>query len=279
MESDISPLLEIHGGMTSKVREIVETKINLSKSECAPHIADGRGTCFSPAALAHIRSWLQLPESRPQIIIEAAKEKTGCNTEACLLKSPMLELSKSEALRFKPEGPKDASWLSNKNIDQILRRWTLAKPGFCHVPFQMIDFQTYGGELALVDWKSFIAEYKWLGCVINTDHKGGKGKHWECVFVDTVGHTVEFFDSASNEVSPEITKWLVESALELSRVSKQKYRDVVVTSMEHQRSESECGVYALFYILSRLSGVPYQFFERTRVPDKDMEEFREYLFL
>lgn len=268
---------EVAGGMTQKVQSVVEKKMGLTKNECSP-LADGEGVCSSPTVIEKLRKWLHLPtDAAPAQVIEEAKIKTGCASEACLYDSPMIVKLPDDNL--KPKGPRDdTTWLSNSNIDLVLAQWAAKLPHFKHVTYQMINFKEYGGELARLDWDELAEKYTKLGCVINTDRKGNAGKHWVCVFIDLDAGTVEYFDSAGQEIPKPIMEWMMEASLELSRVSKRKFRDVLVTSMEHQLGSSECGVYTLFYILARLSGVPYSFFEHTRVPDKDMEEFRAYLF-
>lgn len=55
-------------------------------------------------------------------------------------------------------------------------------------------------------------------------------------------------------------------------------RIIKVCKIRQQQSRTECGVYSLFYIWSRLNGVPYSYFEETPVPDQLMFEFRQHLF-
>ena len=55
-------------------------------------------------------------------------------------------------------------------------------------------------------------------------------------------------------------------------------RVVAVTDMAHQRSQTECGLYALYYIRRRLEGAPYCDFFETRVPDAAMTAFRQHCF-
>ena len=53
-----------------------------------------------------------------------------------------------------------------------------------------------------------------------------------------------------------------------------------VTSVAHQRSQTECGPYSLYYIRRRLEGAPVETFTdpKVRISDEAMEEFRRYLF-
>lgn len=55
---------------------------------------------------------------------------------------------------------------------------------------------------------------------------------------------------------------------------------LAVTGVCHQRSQTECGPYALYYIRSRLEGVPAEDFANpaARVSDETMEAFRQHLF-
>jgi hypothetical protein len=53
---------------------------------------------------------------------------------------------------------------------------------------------------------------------------------------------------------------------------------VAVTRVDHQQSQTECGLYALFYIRRRLEGTPYSFFFEQLVPDAAMTKFREHIF-
>lgn len=261
--------------LTPQVRTIIDIIDN--KGECAPAF-DGHGVCSSDRALDDLRKWLKLPENTPpEEIVEEAKTKSGCKTEACLHESPFIEHSELEE-RFKPKGPWNSlRWLSNRDIERVLESWKGRYTRMFIVPFQMINFYEYGGELAKLDF-SKVPEYDQLCCVLNTDKYGGSGKHWICIYIDNAGGTVEYFDSAGGTTPESVTRFLITAVIELSKLTGKKYKDINVTSMQHQKKDSECGVYCLFYIIARMSGVPYRFFEHQRVPDSDMENFRSFLF-
>ena len=53
---------------------------------------------------------------------------------------------------------------------------------------------------------------------------------------------------------------------------------VAVTDVDHQESQTECGIYALYYIRRRLEGTPIEFFREQIVPDAAMTAFRAHLF-
>lgn len=136
-----------------------------------------------------------------------------------------------------------------------------------------------------------------FACVLNTDVSSGKGKHWVCIFVDmrsrrqggeeVNGWTIEYFNSSGNPPPRAVTRWMEHQAESLqytfgpaSSAAKPNFtvRTLAVTSVSHQQSKTECGVYALYYIRSRLEGVPLTMFAEELVPDSAMLEFRKHLF-
>ena len=121
---------------------------------------------------------------------------------------------------------------------------------------------------------------KRICCVLNTDVSTGRGIHWVCLFVDCSGPTIsiEYWNSAGNPPFMNATKWMEQARAELMSCTKKQVNTVLVTSVPHQESDSECGVYVLFYIRKRLEKTPYQYFMDKRIPDSEMTEFRKYLF-
>ena len=159
----------------------------------------------------------------------------------------------------------------------------------------MIDF--YGTrslpptELATVDiCKDVIdAGYNCLGVVLNTDTRSGRGKHWFCIFCDFRSsgsaqdpYTVEYFNSSGNPPMDPVLNWLNETAKKICHYpfgqSKRHGAKVIASKIRHQKSETECGPYSLYYIWSRLNKVSIHEFRNKPVPDARMIEFRKHLF-
>jgi hypothetical protein len=128
--------------------------------------------------------------------------------------------------------------------------------------------------------------------VINTDTSSGPGKHWVAVFVDCrpapdEPWTVEYFNSAGRPPPKAMVGWMERRRAQLAAYrgqlpsSRGHVCDVIavpVTDMDHQESQTECGLYALFYIRRRLEGTPYSFFFSQLVPDAAMTAFRAHVF-
>jgi hypothetical protein len=212
-------------------------------------------------------------------------------------------------LRFKASGPRDSlALLSNYNLDETLQRWARVFPEFFPCPFAMMDFDSNGDYFGDADLPAILegradAElgrgvgrtrrpFKCFGCIVNTDTSRGPGKHWVAVFVDCrpppgEPWTVEYFNSAGRPPPKPMLRWMERTRARLAdyRASRPECRgavcDVVsvpVTDMDHQESQTECGLYALFYIRRRLEGAPYEFFEQQLVPDDAMTAFRQHVF-
>lgn len=208
--------------------------------------------------------------------------------------------------RFKTEGPRDSTQLlSNFNIDGVLQKWAAAHPKFFNFSFNMMDFEARGGSLARTDVAGILEGSEpqnlgamggvvrrpcdTFGCVLNTDVSSGRGKHWVAVFGDCRGEnewSVEYFNSAGNPPPPPVTRWLENSAARLAEFRAGHPRTygtgavvpVPLTDMRHQDSQTECGLYALYYIRRRLEGAPYTEFRDARIPDEAMVEFRKHVF-
>jgi hypothetical protein len=121
------------------------------------------------------------------------------------------------------------------------------------------------------------------------------------IFVDMRGPewTIEFFNSAGDSPEDSIIQWMGRTKnyldLFIEDHNNQNYNNqnantykltttqpvklVIAASVSHQESSTECGLYTLFYIRSRLEYVPYsRFLEDAEIPDESMIEFRKHCF-
>ena len=185
----------------------------------------------------------------------------------------------------KPIGPsKGNAWLSNKDIDNTLRNLTKEFPKMYHMEFQMIDFQhkTHPTELGKINIPDDVINkgFNTLAVVINTDTRRGVGEHWFCVFMDfrKAPYTLEYFNSSGRLPYVPI-QYLFAKIAKQFRKNKIDYKEIINSGTVHQQdTDSECGVYSLFYIYNRLKGVPPEDINTTRIPDGKMLAFRQHLF-
>jgi Ulp1 family protease len=227
-----------------------------------------------------------LATAPPKKILEYLKNKYKCLDEVCVLKQ---ELDSDEINRvikenFKPVGPvgpKKTEWLSNFDIDDVLKQIAVKHEKFLHLYFQMIDFAKTNADLARLDFaKEYENGYRTFGTVINTDPSTKNGSHWFCVFGDfrTEPYQIEYFNSSGELPKTEINIWMKSTKQVWSKAMEKPIKDVVVSRIQHQKDGYSCGIYSLYYIISRLEGVSSDYFAKNRVPDIKMHAFREYLF-
>ena len=226
--------------------------------------------------------------------VRTAAAALGCDTESCVLAHPSLQkfaakhgmspraIAGDLAARFKPVGPRDTTaLLSNFDIDGVLKRWARQFSYFYHIPFAMMDLDSW--ELGRANLGSIFARrgVSCVGCVVNTDTSRGPGKHWVSVFVDARPQTwtVEYFNSAGNPPPKPMAIWMEKARAQLAAARETgEVETVAVTDVDHQESQTECGIYALYFIRRRLEGTPYDFFCDRIVPDAAMTAFRAHLF-
>ena len=246
--------------------------------------------------------------------LEKAKKRLNCDSESCVvshkefkkfaIKNHIIsndELVENLETRFKIEGPRNSTdWLSNYDIDQTLQDWAFKFEDFFPCPFAMIDFDKTEEPLHKYNMhdihignyskKTIMGKVKIpcrsFGCAINTDVGSGSGKHWMALFVDMRDKkiwTIEFFNSTGEPPQKSIVGWTKKTKENLEQYIKKNNFDtiveiIIVSSLEHQESNSECGLYTLFYIRARLENIPYSRFLEQEIPDENMIEFRKHCF-
>jgi hypothetical protein len=226
-------------------------------------------------------------KNNPEIVVRDLKTKLNCDSEECLLKrQELIQVAGNEAIEknkenIKQDGPaRPGKWLSNSDIDSILEQYAKVDPTFQHIKYQMLDFLEQPNTLKDVSMvQKYKSGMKSFGVSFNTDISTGGGKHWYCLFGDfrTKPATLEYFNSSGSPPQTPVSIWLEDTK---NRMSAQLGLDVRVIyhSTVHQTDDHNCGNYALYYILSRYTGVPYSVFQTRRFGEAHLNKFRKCLF-
>jgi hypothetical protein len=274
---------------------VILDKLNLS--ECAI----GTNVC-APNELKNIQSFLAekgIVAKNEEETIEILKSMLKVETEAEIWNNPVVREiigSKKADLILKnlfvPEGPKNSTaLLDNENIDNTLELWMkysqkLFGLRFYHIPFQMIDFEMRGTELATLNIMDLVRnKYDCFGVVLNTDISSGRGKHWFCIYCDLKHsgnkedpYSLEYFNSSGNRPMTEVNIWLEKTCHNLLKIYK-KYCEITRSAPRRlQYSQTECGMWSLMYIKSRLMGHKPDWFFTVRADDEDMIGLRAQFF-
>ena len=94
-----------------------------------------------------------------------------------------------------------------------------------------------------------------LGVVFNLDKHDKDGSHWVSMFIDLEDQFIFYLDSGGEKIQPEI-KQLAERVMKqgLEMTPKMHIHFYENCPIEHQMGENECGMYALFFIITMLIG-------------------------
>jgi hypothetical protein len=264
------------------------TDTTCNKSECAQKLTNG--VCASKFIQRIVFDALNVPT------MAQAKQKINNSSEATVLEATKNIISKSDAnkideeleMHFKVPGHIDERVpLTNYDIDKTLKQWALIDfPYLFTSEFAMADFD-YGNyyditKRSIYDLHVKFPKIKCYACVLNTDVSDGPGKHWVCLFVDLRNKdewSIEYFDSLGEKPFYSINYWMRKNKDCVERQLNQKIKICLASkNICHQKLNTECGMYCLYYIRKRLEQTPVEHFSKAPVPDDFIAKFREYTF-
>lgn len=233
-------------------------------------------------------------------IIAALKTHLHVDTEYEIWSHPDIKyyvdakiINRIHKLYFKAPGPHDSTrLLSNVNIDTVLNQWAfhskrLFGKKLKHINFHMADFMHSGTELSKLDMLEVIKQgYDCLCVVFNTDVSSGPGKHWLCVYGDLSHagtsddpYVLEYFNSSGRAMMKSVNEWMILCKKKLLESGMYLNYIYPLLSKPVQTSRTECGMWSLIYIRSRLENKSPTFLYDAKIDDKDMIKYRKYVFL
>jgi hypothetical protein len=296
-----------------------------SQMNCSPVVENSRvndESCFTPEILIKIRDEYnkknpqkKIQENDPNKLWYLLKERLSCDREQCLLS----QLDNQEQIKrfiFAPKHPPEWNsnpdeWLSNIDIEEVAKQYEVSNPEFKIIGPTTIDFDTRlperDGKCVLEDLCQFSlerfirAKKTKIGIVFNLDKHDQSGSHWVSLFIDIEQKFMFFFDSADNSIPPEIWQKdpknkerlpLVNRIIEQGKALSKPihFRFYNNRGHSHQRSNTECGMYSLFFIITMLTGkiksspkilsfrARRNLFLKKRIPDEVMLQFRKLYF-
>jgi hypothetical protein len=205
--------------------------------------------------------------------------KDVCKYEYCWIDYEFIKTIPDEELRekiklftFKPKMSMHIdNWLSTRDINNVLVQYEKLYDTFKFLGALPSDFY----DVEKIDY-SFIDSYTKIGIVFNLDGHKMNGSHWVAFLVDNKRRRLEYFDSVGNGPNKNIKKFIrkIKGMLE-SRGVKYKY---YYNNIQHQYKNSECGIYAIYYIVQRLLGYSFREICKKVIDDDQMYKFRNNIF-
>jgi hypothetical protein len=273
-----------------------------------PHV---QGSCFTPSALRLVRDAYNKKHPRDPVLENASdaklyammKEKMSpqCgDKENCWLNE--LDMPHLDEELFAPHQPaswkqKPTCWLSNFDISDVLKQYEKAYQEFHLMGPTVLDYDFVEGngqcveeEMCHLSLRDLVEKKKKtkLSIVFNLSMHNEPGTHWTTLFVDVADKFIYYYDSALNPVPAEITKFRKEIMRQGQEMGiKFKYHQ---NRHQHQKSNTECGMYSLFFTItmltSRLGDEPTRMtakqkmaiFSEKIIPDNVMISHRSIYF-
>ena len=282
----------------------MKRKLNRSqkfiKLQCSPSNKTKKYSCYSDVQLQNLKKMWNA--RHPDKIIQSNDSaqiwkslktyfKSTCNKESCWLKSFAIRSSDEIYESFAPKSPDEwkinpNEWLSSVDITNVMKQYEKKYKCFDFIGPSPIDFDTkllrgecVWDELCNFDLKKQMARGKTkIGMIFNTDPHNKDGEHWVSMFVNIKLKTIFYFDSAGDEVKPEI-KALADRIIEQGKMQNIGFLFDQNHPFEHQQGGTECGIYSLYFIAHMLEDKTNAQYLKTHVlSDKYIEKFRKIFF-
>jgi len=200
-----------------------------------------------------------------------------CKYEYCWVDLDLISNIDDQSLKqkilfftFKPKMTKKIdSWLSTQDINNVLQQYE-----------DGINFKFLGAlpsdfyKITKVNYQD-IYNYKKIGIVLNLDDHTQRGSHWVSFFIDNTLKTLEYYDSAGRRPNKNI-KYFINKVYNF--LKKNDNYKIKYNNKKHQFKNSECGVYAIHFLIKRMIGVTFENICNDKIPDEQMTLFRHYIF-
>jgi len=216
-----------------------------------------------------------------------------CEKESCWLKqhSEFGKDTKELVDSFAPvssekwkKNPRE--WLDSTDIIKVMKQYEKANPDFEFVGPSPIDFDTrmlYGecvwDELCNFSLSEQIKRGKTkIGFIFNTDPHNKPGEHWISMFLDINEKFIFYFDSTGDKI-PKRIKVLVKRIQEQGMLLGLDIKYDDTHKIPHQKKNTECGMYSLFFIAYMLENkINAEFLKDNIIGDDYVAKYRNIFF-
>lgn len=264
------------------------------KARCHPRKSRKNKTCFDKSDIFYLRDeWnrknpsKKITTKQPDTIYQKLKEyQEDCKNELCWLKivdnyekKNVMMKNTFAALQPKSWKKNKKEWLSNYDITNVLKQYEETHKDFAFIEPSPIDFDIKINEKCVTEaiCKFNVAEYTKknitkIAIPLNLDKHTGKGFHWVTLYIDLKRKFIYYFDSANNKIPEEVN-------ILMKRIKEQtKLKEMNNQTIQHQKGNTECGMYVLYFIISMLNGKSPSYFNKKIISDEEVFKFRQIYF-
>lgn len=227
----------------------------------------------------------------PDVLAKVSNPSCGSNGRCLINKSDLPEIEKKDILKkyFRPIQPaewkaKPDTWLTSDDITLVMKQFEEGCPHYKFIGVVPIDFsyqdpydkstkKCINPEFCMVDLKAERAAGKTvLGAIFNLDPHDKGGSHWVGLVIDLKRNKVYFFDSYGVKPPEQVARFMKYLTLQEPKLVLQS------NGRRFQYSNTECGVYSMYFIVCMINGQDFKTFCKNPIPDKWMYKFRGIFF-
>ncbi len=275
---------------------------DITATKCAPHLEFENGSCIPLELLIEMaKAYNKFNETsssnqiilnskldtlypddyKKYLLLEFKNKFEGDQKD--WINSKYLELMNEESKEhlenkvFRPDGPQGKfDWLSTIDINQVLYQYEEKYDDFKFLGAVPIDFMDLDylpfKKLNFDDFES--DGIKRFGVIFNTDKSTGRGKHWISLFCDLEKGQIYYSDSTGTRPPKEVKEFIKQ--IEKYLIDKKNINEVDIkyNKTQHQKGNTECGVYSINFILRLLKGKTFEHITRKRLTDKQVNKCR-----
>ena len=171
---------------------------------------------------------------------------------------------------LRPKGTPGAhDWLSTTEIDNVMVQFEPLFSDFKYIGCFPSDYFKLNPDMFPGDT---VRKYARSALIFNLDSSKQPGSHWVAVyFTSNTGNlTIEYFDPTGKSPNRNIKRFLTTPPLDTAGYVENTYA--------HQKGDTECGVYSLYFIIERLMGRSFAEASSQSMPDEAINRFRSFLF-
>ena len=264
----------------------------------------GRSSCLNDKTLRLMKQiWNRrhpdnmIHSGNPKQLWNYFKENLGqsCSNEMCWVDNTIQDERMKTKIKhesFAPYAPRSWNknkneWLSSTDITDVMRQYEDAYDDFKFFGPSPIDFDAmeYKNNCVWPEICNFNVQHmrdqrkNKLGFIFNTDDHFKSGSHWIAMFVDLGKKRWFFFDSNGTKPPREITKLMIKIQKQCLQKCNMNLKLDSNHPFVHQHSNTECGMYCLYFIVSLLKNTHnMNYFKKKRIPDSYVEKFRNIYF-
>ena len=278
-------------------------KVSFKKDVCTP-VKDKnevmKYTCYTKDALKKMKAlWnarhpdMKIKTNSPKKIWEQLKRNmaSSCDRESCWLNQKWVDQGMTNELTDSFATPQPESWKKNNqewlnsiDINNVMKQFEKKHNNFEFIGPSPIDFDDHEmfGECVWEELCKFDLQQKMrdkkekIGIIFNLDPHDKPGSHWVAMFVNIPKREMYYFDSYGDSTPLRIKK--LAKRIQEQSVQTGKEFKFLENPVRHQYSNSECGMYCLYFIIKLIEDRKYKSLINRKIKDKEMIRLRNIYF-